>query len=95
MSLPVLKDFNLLVTRWKAILDPIVANPLLPGVAITNISLIAATPKTIQVGLGRMQQGWFITDKQAYADVQRTQPFNENNITLEASANTTISIWCY
>jgi hypothetical protein len=95
MSLPQKLPFQLLVTAWAKQLDPILANPILSGFAIEGIILNASTPKQIQTGLNRMQQGWIITDKLSNATVWRTQPLNSTSLTLEASADTTISIWVY
>jgi hypothetical protein len=95
MSLPLLKDFDLLQNRWKALLDPIVANSIIQGNQINSIMLNVGVPKTIATGLNRTQLGWIITDQLSNANVWRTQPFNSNNITLQASADTTISIWVF
>lgn len=95
MSLPLIDDLRLLQNRWKTILDPIVNNSILKGLELSNISLVAATPLDIPTTLGRKQQGWFVTDINSNATVWRTQPFNAEILTLEASANTTVSIWVF
>lgn len=95
MSLPLLKNFDLLQTGWKKQLDPIIKNTLVNGVLLTNISLPATTPTPISTTLGRQQQGWIITDNTADCRVWRTQPFNSTTLTLEASAATTISLWVF
>lgn len=84
-----------LSTKWKAILDPVIANPLTQGQQISSISLAANVPTTVYHSLGQAPQGWFPVDNQASANVWRTQPFNNKTITLEASADTVISIWIY
>lgn len=84
-----------MLTAWASKLNPLLANHITQGLAITGIVLNSGVPMTIPTGLSRMQQGWFITDKLAYADIQRIAPFNSNNLTLEANADTTISIWVY
>lgn len=93
--LPLLSDTSLLQNRWKAIIDPVLVLPMLNGVAINGISLTASTPLAIPTTLNRMQQGWFIIDNNANANVWRTAAFNDLTLTLEASANTTISIWVF
>lgn len=95
MALPLLKSFDLFQNQWKSILDPIVANPIIQGVAITSIQLDANTPKSIPTTLSRVQQGWFLTDLLSEATVWRTQPFNSTTLTLQSNADTTINIWVF
>lgn len=95
MSLPLLKDPSLMQTGWKKILDPVVANQIIKGLAIKDIVLDASVPRTIQTTLNRMQQGWFLIDNMANSVIWRTQPFNSVTLTLESSADTTISIWVF
>jgi hypothetical protein len=86
---------DLLLTQWSTILTPVINNPILKGYAIKSIVMAATTPRVIPIGLGFAQQGWFLTDNMASCNVWRTQPFNESALTLEASADTTISIWVF
>lgn len=95
MQLSVSLPFNLMITRWASILNPIIAIPFLSGLQIDNIILVANTPLVINHKLGRTPQGWFPVDNIAATPVFRTQSFNSSTITLEATANTTISIWIY
>lgn len=95
MSLPQRLPYELLQTQWAEQLNPILANPIMQGLAITGIILNATTPKLINTGLGRIPQGWFLIDNMASCNVWRTEPFNSRNITLSASADTTISIWIF
>lgn len=87
--------WELAQTRWAATLNPVLANPVLNGGIIQDIVLIATTPQAINHLLGRMQQGWFLVDNMANAAIWRTKAFNQYTLTLEASANTTISIWVF
>jgi len=84
-----------MLTTWKQQLDPVIANPIIQGRAITGVILNAGKEVNIPTGLGRMQQGWIITDQLVNCYVKRTQPFTNNLLTLESSADTTISIWVY
>ena len=88
-------EWPLANTKWAATLNPIIALPILNGNKIDNINLTATTPKTINHLLQRMQQGWILIDNTASANVWRTRAFNESTITLEASANTTVSLWVF
>lgn len=82
-------------TKWAAILNPIISLPILNGNQISSISLVANVPKVINHLLQRMPQGWILTDNTANTVVWRTASFNDLTITLEASANTTISFWVF
>jgi hypothetical protein len=94
VSLPLLQDFALLQTRWKALLDPVLKNAIWQGTLVASISLAASTPTKISTKLGRNPQGWFLVDNQANAVIWRTA-WDNNTITLEASSATTISIWVF
>lgn len=87
--------WDLAQTKWSSTLNPIISLPILQGNQIADIALIASTPKVINHLLQRMPQGWFLVDNTANAVVWRAQPLNNLNITLESSADTTISIWIY
>lgn len=99
MSLPIFKNgdqpFQLMQTVWASQLNPFLKNPIIQGLSRSNIVMTASTPLVINHLLSRMMLGWFLIDNSANAVVWRTQPFNASTITLEASANTTISIWCF
>jgi hypothetical protein len=81
--------------KWASQLNPILANPILNGQQIDGIILVSGTPLVVYHSLGQIPQGWFLVDNIAACEVYRTQAFNSKTITLEASANTTVSIWIY
>lgn len=81
--------------KWASQLNPILAIPMLSGVAITDIGLSANVPRTINHLLQRNPQGWFLIDNTADTAVWRTKAFNNTTITLEASADTIISFWIF
>lgn len=87
--------WDLAQTKWAAIINPVLAIPFLSGVQISNVNLTANTPLAINHLLQRMPQGWFLTDNNANAVVWRAAAFNNLTITLESSANTTISFWVF
>jgi len=80
---------------WAQSLNPILANPILAGKMIQKISLVASVPKIINHGLNRMQTGWFLTDQNAASSVFRAADFNTQTLTLEATANVTVSLWVF
>lgn len=94
MALPLLKSLDLLQNQWKSILDPVVANPIVQGLQLSSIALTTSAT-TVPHTLGRVQQGWFITDYSAAATVFRTGSFNTTNMVLTASAPVTVAIWVY
>lgn len=87
--------WELAQTKWSGTLNPIISLPILNGNQISSVILTATTPKVINHLLQRMPQGWFLTDNTGNAAIWRTAIFNDLTITLEASADTTISFWIF
>lgn len=90
MQLP-LESLTLFQTRWKSILDPILANPLNDISILKNVRLAVGTNQIPHL-LQQMQQGWFLTDLQGVASIYRNQPFNDVYLYLNSSAAVTVSI---
>lgn len=88
-------EWDLANPLWSAALNPVINNPLILGRQISAIAMIASTPLTINHGLGRTMQGWFLVDNTSSSVVWRTQNLNSTTLTIESSANTTISLWVY
>lgn len=86
-------SFEQMINKWSAALNPVLANLLIQGLPLNNITLVSGVPQTVSHSLGRNQLGFFITDQNAAASVFRTQPFNSQNITLQSNANVTINLW--
>ena len=80
--------------KWAAVLNPLLALPIVNGNAV-SATLTGSTPQAVPHKLGRMPQGWFLIDNTTNAVVWRTQPFNATNLTLEASATTTVNLWVF
>jgi hypothetical protein len=95
MQLPLyntkIHDLSILQTRWKSIIDPVIANPLNSVSILNNIALVSGNNQISHL-LGQMQQGWFLTDIDAAATIYRYQPFNSTYLYLNASAPVTVSI---
>lgn len=98
MSLPILKTSDRVLlsieTQWSSILNPVIANPIVQGVQISNIAIKTGT-NVINHLLDRNQQGWFVTDATAAITLYRSKPLNDKTLTLVASAPATISLWVY
>ena len=94
-NLPKQLPWSQATNQWPAILNPIIANPLVNGRQIDKIVLKANTPLIVDHSLGQLPQGFIQVDQNAGVLAYRTQPFNVKTITLEATANVTISIWVF
>lgn len=87
--------WELAQTKWAADLNPVISLPILAGVQINSISLKATTPKAINHLLQRLPQGWFLVDINASATVWRSALWTNTMITLESSADVTVSLYIY
>jgi hypothetical protein len=58
MALPKQLPLDRMQSIWKAQLDPLLANPIMQGNQLKNISLINGVT-VINHLLSRMQQGWY------------------------------------
>jgi hypothetical protein len=88
------KSLSLMQSAWRAILNPIIAIPMLSGLQLSDIKLVSGV-NVINTLLSRMQQGWFVTDIDAAITLFRSAPFNSTTLTLTASAPATVSLWVY
>ena len=84
-------DWEQANTLWAGVINPFLLNPLNSVQILTNIALINGAT-TFNHKLGRTPQGWFITDIQGAATIYRSQPFNQNTLTLTSNAAVTVSI---
>lgn len=77
--------------KWAAELNPLIVNPLNSVRIIENVVLSSGT-NVINHGLGRMQQGWFLVDKQGAAEIYRNGNFNSSTLSLHSDAGVTVNI---
>lgn len=91
MQLPLQKDIELLQTKWKAILDPVLKNPLTNMTILQNVVLYTGNNQ-VPHRLGKLQQGWLLIDVQGPATIYRYQGFTDSYLYLNSSANVTISL---
>jgi hypothetical protein len=82
---------SMMITQWRAILNPVLASPLTNPRIINNITLKVG-PNVINHGLQQIQQGWIIVDQTASSMIYRSAPLNELTLTLTASAVCNISL---
>lgn len=91
MQLPLKLPIDQMQTRWKSILDPVIASPMNQVSILSNVSLINGVT-VINHLLGQMQQGWFLVDLNGAAAIYRSAPFNDKTLTLTSNDAVTVSI---
>lgn len=84
-------DWSLANTKWANELNPILKNPMTNMQLIPNVVLATGT-NLINHGLGRLQQGWVITDIQGAQTIYRNAAFTETTLSLSSSGAVTISL---
>lgn len=95
MQLSTKLPWDLAQTQWASTINPILALPILNGNEIDEIKLIAGKAQAINHLLQRVPQGWFLLDNTANTVIWRTAMFNSLTLSLQSSADTTISIWVF
>lgn len=96
-SLPLQQPSSQQDSRWKSLLDPVIASPLLGGHLLQNITL-ASGVNTINHELGRSLQGYFVVLNSAPAtfnDNQSTNTMPGLTLNLVASAPCVVSLWVF
>lgn len=98
MSLPLFQSsdqtLNLLQTKWKSEIDPMLKNPLTDGLLIKNIVIINGT-NVINHLLSRQMQGWVIVDQDGAASFYRSAPLNASTLTLTSVGACNIALWVF
>lgn len=82
---------SVLQTQWRAILNPLLGNPLNQSSVLEGVALINGVT-VINHKLGRTQQGWVITDVNGAATIYRSAAFNNKTLTLTSNAAVTVNI---
>ena len=85
------RDLSLLQTRWKSILDAVLANPTTNMLIIPKVVLKIGT-NVINHKLSQMQQGWTILDINGASSIYRNAPFNNTTLSLSSSASVVINL---
>lgn len=91
MQLPIKIPFDLMLTKWSSILNPLLANRL-NSVSILKKVVLAIGENKIPHLLDREQQGWWITDVNAIATIYRSKPLESSFLYLTSSAVVTINL---
>jgi hypothetical protein len=72
-------------------LNPIISSPLSSAVILKDIVLINGST-TINHGLNRLMQGWFLVDINGAATIYRSALMNDLTLTLTSNAAVTVNI---
>lgn len=98
MQIPFFKSeslqFELYQSRLKAILDPIIALPIINGLLLKNIALINGVT-IVNHKLAKQMTGWIIVDQDAKANIYRSQPLSDKTLTLTSDAACNVSLWVF
>lgn len=68
--------------------------PFFGGILIKDVA-ITTSDTTINHGLKKVPVGYLVVKKNANAQIWDTANFNQNNITLRASATVTANVWVF
>lgn len=91
MLLPLQSSLQLLQTKWKSVLDPIISNPTTNMSILKNVKLYTGDNQVSHF-LQRPQQGWIVVDINGVADVYRYRDFDSIYLYLNSSADVTVSL---
>lgn len=98
MQLPyyqtMIKELSLLQTKWKSILDPVLANPITQGGILMSVPL-ASGVNTINHLLGRKLVGWTIIGINGAAviyDIQASNQKPELTLVLQSNASVLVNL---
>ena len=99
-KLPLQQPLPLMQTSWSSMLNPILNLPIINGVLIKNVSLIAANnPTQVNHRLGRKLVGWQLSrQRNVPAQVYDTQDSNtipDLTLLLNTTADIVVDIWCF
>lgn len=84
----------LLQKQWGSQLNPLLANILMGGELLKNISLINGAT-TFNHYLGKQMTGWILTDQDSAASIYRSAPLNSQTLTLTSDASVVVSMWVF
>lgn len=74
---------------------PIIANPLLDGVLLTNVA-VGTSPTKVEHKLQREIQGWIVVRNGANSVVwEPVRELTSIYVTLQATADTTVDLWVF
>lgn len=84
-------DWSLANPIWANTLNALLSMPQSSGLILQGVVLVSGTT-VIPHKLGRMMQGWTLTDINGAAQIYRSAPLNSTTLTLISTAAVTISL---
>lgn len=100
MKLPIIQsgvsELNLIQTKWKSLIDPVLASPLLDG-RLVSAKLDVGANKVNHL-LNRKPIGWIIVGINGVANIYDTQASNQTpelTLNLTSSAVVTVNLWVF
>lgn len=98
MALPIfqtdIRQLSMMQTRWASELNPLLANPINNASILKGVSLVTGV-NVINHKLGRILQGWVITDRDSGATIYRSAPKNDLTLTLTSSGAAVVDIMVF
>lgn len=91
MELPTKIPYDLMLTRWASIINPVLSNPATNPSILKDV-VLASGSNVIPHKLAQIPQGWFIVDINANVTIYRSAPSTINFLYLTASGAATVSI---
>lgn len=83
--------------KWAASINPVLANPIVQGQILENVTLVTGD-NTVNHRLGRKLQGYVVVLNSAattFYDKQATNPRPELTLIINASGATTVSLYVF
>lgn len=91
MQLPLKIPYDLMLTKWASIINPLLSAPLNQVSILKGISLIIGETKIPHL-LGDMQRGWWVIDINGVATIYRSKPLESSFLYLTSSAVVTVNL---
>lgn len=91
------RNINQLQTNINTALNPILSNPINSGTILNSISLTSGS-NTINHGLNKKLQGWFIIGINGVSSIYDTQSSNsspDKTLQLVSSSNVSVNVYVF
>lgn len=88
------RELNQVQNNVANAINPLLNNPILNGNFLNGVQLFTGG-NVLSHGLGRTQQGWFLTDILGLAEVYRTGSFNSTTFELVSDADVVVNIYVF
>jgi hypothetical protein len=96
-NLPQKQTMSQLSTKWAALINPVLANPITNGLILQNQALTTGF-NAVNHKLGRKLQGWIPIGQNAQANLWDSQAMNQTpqlTLNLNASADVIVSLYVF